>query len=147
MRPATDQGPRTTLADGVQHYIGQSSLSPSNDKIALLLEGNQMATIFVIGGASKGLEYELTKPKTTIGQTGGGADIEIDDQQASALHCVVTGAKDADMVRLYDLRSVNGTYVNDERIQAVSLSHFSEFRIGSTTLLVTIVSKHSNETT
>ena len=31
--------------------------------------------------------------------------------------------------------------------QWVSMSHFSEFRIGSTTLLVTIVSKHSNETT
>ena len=51
------------------------------------------------------------------------------------------------MVRLYDLGSANGTYVNDEQIQAVSLSHFSEFRIGSTTLVVTIVSKHSNETT
>jgi len=70
-----------------------------------------------------------------------------DRWEASALHCVVTGAKDADMVRLYDLGSANGTYVNDERIQAVSLSHFSEFRIGSTTLGVTIVSKHSNETT
>ena len=97
-------------------------------------------------GGSKGLEYELTKPTTSIGQTGGGADIEIDDQEASDLHCVVTGAKEVDMVRLYDLGSANGTYVNDRRIQAVSLSHFSEFRIGSTTLLVTIVSRHSNET-
>lgn len=105
-----------------------------------------MATIFVISGTSKGLEYELAKPRTSIGQAGGGADIEIDDQEASALHCVITGVNDADMVRLYDLGSEYGTYVNGQRIQAVSLGHFSEFRIGSTTILLTIVSKHSKET-
>jgi pSer/pThr/pTyr-binding forkhead associated (FHA) protein len=89
----------------------------------------------------------LTKPKTSIGQAGGRADIEIDDQQASVLHCVVTETKGKDMVRLYDLGSANGTYVNGQRIRAVSLDHFSEFRVGSTEFLVTIVSKHSKETT
>lgn len=142
MRPVTLQGPRTTLADSAQRFIGQAGLSSSNDKIPSLLEGNQMATIFVIRGTSKGLECELAKPRTSIGRAGGGADIEIDDQEASALHCVITGVADADNVRLYDLGSANGTYVNGERVQAVGLGHLSEFRIGSTTLLVMVVSKH-----
>ena len=147
MRPVTFQGPRTTLADSAQPRIGQPSLSSSNDKMPSLLEGNQMATIFVIRGTSRGLKYELGKPRTSIGQAGGGADVEIDDQEASAVHCVITGVKNADMVRLYDLGSANGTYVNGERVQAISLGHLAEFRIGSTTLLVTIVSEHSKETT
>ena len=95
---------------------------------------------------SKGLEHQLTKAKTTIGRAGGGADIEIDDKQISVLHCVVTGTKSKDTVRLYDLASENGTYVEGERIQAASLGHFSEFRIGSTVFLLTIVSKHSEAT-
>lgn len=146
MRPATDQGSRAPLADEAQRTIGQSNLSSSNDNRPSIFDGNQLFTIFVITGASKGLEYQLTKARTSIGQAGGGADIEIDDQQASVLHCVVTGTKGEDIVRLVDLGSTNGTYVNNERIQTVRLDHFSEFRIGSTVFLVTIVSKHSNET-
>ena len=105
-----------------------------------------MATIVVIRGTSKGLECELAKPRTSIGQAGGGADIEIDDREASALHCVITGVKDADMVRLYGLSSANGTYVNGESVQAVSLGHLSEFRIGSTILLVTIKHRDTPQT-
>lgn len=46
------------------------------------------------------------------------------------------------MIRLCDLDSTNGTYVNDERVQAAELEHFSEFRVGSSLLLVTILPKH-----
>lgn len=96
-------------------------------------------TIFALGGPSKGLKHQLAKPRTSIGQTGGGADVEIDDHKASVLHCVVDVSEGR--VRLYDLDSTNGTYINEERIQAASLDHFSEFCIGSTVFLLTIVSK------
>jgi Inner membrane component of T3SS, cytoplasmic domain len=147
MRPTTDQGRCTTLADEAQSNIGPPNLSATNDKTPSLLNENQMATIFVLSGASKGLEFQLTKPRTSIGQAGGGADIEIDDHQASVLHCVVTGTQGEDMVRLYDLDSASGTYVYGKCIQAASLENFSEFRIGTTDFIVTIVSKHSRETT
>src|SRR2546423_11819549 len=102
---------------------------------------NMTITITVTkGGPSSPLVYQLTKARTSIGRTGGGADIEIDDPQVSALHCVVGVAHD--MVRLYDLDSANGTYVNDEPIQATELEHLSEFRLGSTWVVVTIVPKH-----
>ncbi len=61
------------------------------------------------------------------------------------MHCVVGLTED--MVRLCDLDSANGTYVNDERIQAADLEHLSEFRLGSTWLVVTIVPKHFIDST
>ena len=44
-------------------------------------------------------------------------------------------------IRLCALDSTNGTYVNDELVQATELGHLSEFRVGSSLLLVTIIAK------
>ena len=111
---------------------------------ALSLPGDRMITISVMAGSSNGLKHQLTKARTSIGRTGGGADIEIDDQQISAMHCVIDVT--LDMVRLCDLDSANGIYVNGERVQAVELEHLSEFRLGSTWLIVTIAPKHFTDT-
>jgi len=62
----------------------------------------------------------------------------LNDPQVSAMHCAVGLTED--VVRLCDLDSANGTYVNDERIQAIDLEHLGEFRIGS---MVVISRKHS----
>ena len=107
----------------------------------LALPKDRAITISIISGRSTGLTHALNKAKTSIGQVGGGADIEIDDLQASRLHCVVGLTEDT--VRLCDLNSANGTYVNDERIEAIDLEHLSEFRIGSTWLVVVVSRKHS----
>ena len=103
---------------------------------------NITITISVIKDSLNGHTHQLTKARTSIGRTGGGADIEIDDPQVSALHCAVGVAQD--MVRLCDLDSANGTYVDGERVQAADLEHLSEFCLGSTWLVVTIVPKHLN---
>jgi pSer/pThr/pTyr-binding forkhead associated (FHA) protein len=104
------------------------------------LPGNSTITIAVIKGSLNGHAYQLTKARTSIGRTGGGADIEIDDPQVSALHCVVGVTQD--MVRLCDLDSANGTYLNDKRVEAAELEHLSEVCLGSTCLVVSIVPKH-----
>ncbi len=114
--------------------------SVMNKKSGLSLPDDRTITISVIAGPSNGLTHQLTKARTSIGRTGGSADIKIDDQQVSPLHCVVGVTHD--MVRLCDLDSANGTYANEERIQAAELEHLSEFRLGSTWLVVTIVPKH-----
>src|SRR6266446_496677 len=111
-----------------------------NKKSGLSLPDNTTITISVIADPSNGLTRQLTKARTSIGRTGGSADIEIDDPQISAVHCVIGVTHD--MVRLYDLDSANGTYVNGERVQAVEIEHLSEFRLGSTWLIVTIVPKY-----
>ena len=108
--------------------------------MALCAPKNTTITISVIKGSLNGHAYQVTKARTSIGRTGGGADIEIDDPQVSDLHCVVGVTQD--MVRLCDLDSKNGTYINDERVQAAELEHLTEFCLGSTWLVVTIVPKH-----
>jgi pSer/pThr/pTyr-binding forkhead associated (FHA) protein len=114
--------------------------SISNLSSGLSLPNDRTITISVMAGSSNGLTRQLTKARTSIGRTGGSADVEIDDPQISAVHCVIGVTHD--MVRLCDLDSANGTYVNGERVQAVELEHLSEFRLGSTWLIVTIVPKH-----
>jgi pSer/pThr/pTyr-binding forkhead associated (FHA) protein len=81
--------------------------------------------------------HQLTKVRVSIGVVGGRADMQIDDPEVSALHCAV--AITGNGVRLYDLDSTNGTYVDDERVQVADLEHLSAFRIGSTEFVVSIV--------
>ena len=119
--------------------------SVMNKKSGLSLPDDRTITISVIAGPSNGLTHQLTKARTSIGRTGGSADIKIDDQQVSPLHCVVGVTHD--MVRLCDLDSANGTYANEERVQAAELEHLSEFRLGSTWLVVTIVPRHFKDST
>jgi hypothetical protein len=119
--------------------------SISNLSSGLSLPNDRAITISVIAGSSNCLKRQLTKAKTSIGRTGGGADIEIDDPQVSPLHCAV--GVTPDLVRLCDLDSANGTYLNGERVLATELEHLSEFRLGSTWLLVTIVPKHFMDST
>jgi len=104
-----------------------------------VLPKDNTITISVIGGPSKGLAHQFSKPRISIGCAGGATDIEIDDPKVSVLHCAV--AVNQDRIRLYDLDSTSGTYVNDERIQTAELEHLSEFRVGSSLLLVTILPK------
>lgn len=119
--------------------------STSNLSSGLELPNDRTIKISVITGPSTGLTHQLTKAKTSIGQVGGGADIELDDPQVSPLHCVVGVTHD--LVRLCDLDSANGTYANGERVQAAELEHLSEFCLGSTWLVVTIVPKHFMDST
>jgi pSer/pThr/pTyr-binding forkhead associated (FHA) protein len=53
------------------------------------------------------------------------------------MHCAI-GVK-GDIIRLCDLDSHSGTYVEKRRVSAASLEHFSEFRIGSSVLLLTVL--------
>lgn len=123
--------------------VGSPAFDSSSGSRGFGFPSGKAIALLVIGGLSSGSKYPLTKPRTTIGQAGAGADVEIHDPRVSALHCVV-GVTDG-MVRLYDLDSANGTYVGDERIQVANLSDCSEFRIGSTVFLVTMVSKQEDK--
>jgi len=106
---------------------------------AFELPKGQTITIVVIAGPSKGMTHQIHKPRISIGRAGGGADIEIDDPKVSRLHCALGVSHGS--IRLCDLNSTNGTYVSDELVQAAELGHLSEFRVGSSLLLVTIIAK------
>ena len=70
--------------------------------------------------------------------------MQIDDPEACPLHCAVAITKNG--VRLYDLDSMNGTYVDDERIQMADLQDLSVFRIGFTEFVVSVVPNRDYET-
>ncbi len=101
------------------------------------LPKDRTITISVIGGPSKGLIRRLVKPHVSIGRSGGGADLELDDPQLSDMHCAL-GVKDH-IIRLCDLDSGAGTFVENLRVSVASLQHLSEFRVGRSVLLVTVL--------
>jgi pSer/pThr/pTyr-binding forkhead associated (FHA) protein len=93
-------------------------------------------TLCITRGRSVGKTHQLTKQRASIGNIGGNADMQIDDPETSALHCAVAITDNG--VRLYDLDSVNGTYVDDVQIQVADLEELSTFRVGSTEFVVWI---------
>lgn len=56
---------------------------------SLALPTDKTIGAVVIAGPSKGLTHRLSKPQISIGRSGGGADIEIDDPGVSPTHCAV----------------------------------------------------------
>jgi len=91
----------------------------------------------VIAGPAKGLVYPISKPRVVLGRAG--ADVEINDPEVSRWHCAIE--VNNEVVRLRDLDSTNGTYFGEERVRAAELKHLSEFRVGSTVVLLTIIAR------
>ena len=100
----------------------------------LRLPHGRAIAITVIGGASRGGVFPLEKPRVILGRAG--TDVPLDDAGVSRRHCMIEVR--GDVVRLCDLDSTNGTFVGEERIRAAQLRHMSEFRVGSSQLLLTI---------
>lgn len=75
--------------------------------------------LVVVAGELAGRRFRLHKPRMVIGAAGRGADndIDIDLATLSARHAAVELSRDG-TVRVWDLRSSNGTYLNDEAIDA-----------------------------
>ena len=88
-------------------------------------------SLAVIQGAATGQIFQITKTRTILGRSG--ADINLDDPEASRQHAAVDVLGDHAIVR--DLGSTNGTFVDLERIEQKVLNNQNEFRIGSHVLM------------
>jgi predicted Zn finger-like uncharacterized protein len=88
-------------------------------------------SIAVLQGLSTGQIFPLTKVRTTMGRAG--ADITIDDAEASRVHAAIEILGEHAILR--DLGSTNGTFVEMERIEQHVLNNQNEFRIGSHVLM------------
>ena len=88
-------------------------------------------SLAVLQGVSTGQIFPLTKVRNTIGRAG--ADVTIDDAEASRLHAAVEILGEHAILR--DLGSTNGTFVEMDRIEQQVLNNQNEFRIGSHVLM------------
>ncbi|WP_127820006.1 FHA domain-containing protein [Microbacterium sp. CPCC 204701] len=85
------------------------------------------ALLLVRSGPTAGARYLLDTDVTTVGRHPE-ADIFFDDVTVSRRHAEITRTGTA--FELVDQRSLNGTYVNGERVDRATLSNGAEVRVG-----------------
>ena len=74
------------------------------------------------------MEFELSERPITIGRSPE-ADVVILDEKASRIHCGIRLWDGEFYVK--DLKSRNGTYVNDQRVDVVKLKSGDRIRVGN----------------
>jgi diguanylate cyclase (GGDEF)-like protein len=87
------------------------------------------ACLVVIYGNELGRKYSLESPSVTLGRSNK-CDIQIDQESVSRAHSKITNAGRA--VKIRDLGSTNGTYVNDELVEERTLVDGDFIKIGRT---------------
>ena len=85
------------------------------------------ALILVRNGAAAGSTFLLAREVTTIGRDPG-SDVFLDDVTVSRKHAEVRRHPDGFYV--HDLGSLNGTYVNRERVDVTKLASGDEVQVG-----------------
>lgn len=125
--------PSFARADGT----GSSRRLVEGQYEGLSLPVDARVILTIISGPGKGNVYKIEKPRVVIGRTD--ADIVLDDTEISRWHCSIE-VKDR-IIRLRDLDSTNGTYFEEERARVAELRNNAEFRIGSTTIRLTLEPK------
>ncbi|MEP7199405.1 MAG: FHA domain-containing protein [Chloroflexota bacterium] len=91
-----------------------------------------IAWLAVVRGASKGRDYRLARV-TNIGRDATHSDIVLDDDAVSAEHVRVK--LEGRRFVLYDLASLNGTLLNDERVHKQTLHDGDQIAVGHTTFV------------
>ena len=94
--------------------------------------GDIMAFLKVISGDHKGAKFQIDRDEVVIGRAPENL-VHIDDASISGRHCVIR--RDGRRFTLTDLKSTNGTYLNDVRIESYRLSAKDVITVGSVSLL------------
>ena len=86
-----------------------------------------MAKLVVLTEGMAGRAHELTAEKTTIGRVEDNA-FQISEPSISSHHCEVL--LQGNEVKVRDLNSTNGTFINDQQITEAVLSPGQTLRLG-----------------
>jgi diguanylate cyclase (GGDEF)-like protein len=115
---------KTSVLEG-----GQSTLNAELQKAK-----EQEACLIIIRGSPQGHRFFLTQPEMTIGRDLA-AEISVTDQGVSRKHAKIT--KESGKIKLTDLGSSNGTFINDKKLKpgdSVFLSKEDMIKLGNTIL-------------
>jgi Inner membrane component of T3SS, cytoplasmic domain len=136
--PSPDATQVLTPLPGFARSAGAPWLAGSSGEASSLqLPNGKSIALSVIAGPSRGLLFQVEKPRVVLGRAD--ADIVINDKEISRWHCAIEIK--GDVIRLRDMDSTNGTYFADERVRVAELKHLSEFRIGTSVILVSVTPK------
>jgi pSer/pThr/pTyr-binding forkhead associated (FHA) protein len=115
-----DEGGETTM-----------SLTPDDvndddpEALDVTIEGT--ALVVRVGGGIEGQTFTPTGPRTLIGRAPD-CDVFLDDVTVSRRHAELL--HDGDRFTIRDLGSLNGTFVNRQRVEAAELHDDDEVQIG-----------------
>jgi pSer/pThr/pTyr-binding forkhead associated (FHA) protein len=90
--------------------------------------GEHRDELVIASGTQAGSRFELKDEMTTVGRHEA-SDILLDDVSVSRRHAVFTRTASG-RITLRDLNSLNGTYVNGERVEETVLHSADEVQIG-----------------
>ncbi|MCB9651806.1 MAG: GGDEF domain-containing protein [Deltaproteobacteria bacterium] len=115
------------------------SRGPDSDKTAVhevppleLEEAARSAALICISGRSIGQMFLITQEETTVGRAPE-CDIFLDDEGVSRHHAKVI--RQGETLIVMDLGSTNGTYVDGERVQVLTLEDGLKIQVGTATIL------------
>jgi pSer/pThr/pTyr-binding forkhead associated (FHA) protein len=121
----------TTSTVSLQGFDTESEADPthlgSSEHEALEMLPAGSALLVVRRGPNSGSRFILNADVTTVGRHPD-SDIFLDDVTVSRRHAEF--ARDGEAVLVRDVGSLNGTYVNRERIDSAALSSGDEVQIG-----------------
>jgi pSer/pThr/pTyr-binding forkhead associated (FHA) protein len=105
------------------------AIGDAGDSLDTLDDLGLQGAVLVVrsGGGRSGETFELSESPTVIGRSPE-CGIFLDDVTVSRKHAVFT--QDGDRWRLEDQGSLNGTFVNRERVDSAALSDGDELQIG-----------------
>jgi pSer/pThr/pTyr-binding forkhead associated (FHA) protein len=87
-----------------------------------------MAFLKVTSGNLKGTKFQIDRDEVVIGRSPENV-VHIDDPSVSGRHCMIR--RDGRRFTLADLKSTNGTRLNDVRVESYRLSAKDLIRVGS----------------
>lgn len=133
--PDDPEGPVEVETDPTVVYVPLSDRAdhPLTADEAAHVEGLTGFAIVVERGPRTGMTFVLREGNTTVGRHPE-SDIFLNDVTVSRHHCRFVTARDT--LTVEDSGSTNGTYVNDERVDAAQLEAGDEVLVGRFHFLV-----------
>jgi ribosomal protein L37E len=119
--------PATGDPDAMAEAVGWEALGIDADVIDRLQPGQAM--LAVQGGSAAGALFLLDADRVTAGR-GSDSDIFLDDITVSRRHAEFRREGEGQTFRLCDVGSLNGTYLNRQRVDDSELATGDEVQIG-----------------
>jgi pSer/pThr/pTyr-binding forkhead associated (FHA) protein len=128
-REEPSSGPETTASFGYEFgsRLAELTGSSAEEQAAVSALPSGSALLVVRRGPNAGARFLLDHDVTTSGRHPD-SDIFLDDVTVSRRHAEFH--RDAGTFTVRDVGSLNGTYVNRERVEAATLSNGDEVQIG-----------------